>query len=183
MRTTSWLLLTLRLLLLLLSPGAIAEPEGEDALAPLAPFVGKTWRGELAGSSAEEPRIDVSHWEWALNGKAVRILHSVNDGAYGGESLIFEDPEGEGLMFFYVTTAGFYTEGTLTFEDGKFISHEKVTGSVEGGVTQVKAVGEILPDGRLRSTSRYLKDGEWVEGHSATYVEDPSAEVVFGRPR
>jgi hypothetical protein len=29
--------------------------------------------------------FDVSHWERAMNGRAIRMLHSVNDGEYGGD--------------------------------------------------------------------------------------------------
>lgn len=65
-----------------------------------------------------------------------------------------------------------------SFDDGKFISHEVVSGNNDG-VTEVKSVGEILPDGRLRSSAQYLKNGEWVDGHSFVYVEDPAAEVIF----
>lgn len=160
---------------------AAPAPAPSEALALLAPYVGKTWRGELSEPGAEAPKIDVSQWEWALNGKAVRILHSVNEGEYGGETLIFEDSEKGGLVFYYFTTAGFYTQGTVKVEDGKFVSHETVHANAEG-VTEVRATAEILPDGRLRSTSQYKRNGEWGEGHSAVYREAPGAKVVFRNP-
>jgi len=165
------------LLILAAVPLAAEEPLSEH-LAPLAPFVGKTWRGEFANSTPEKPLVDVSRWERALNGQAVRILHSVNDGDYGGETLIVWDAARQSLVYYYFTTAGFYTQGTVRLEGGKFLSHEVVSGNAEG-VTEVEAVGEILPDGRLRSTSRHLKNGQWVTGHEVVYREDPSARVVF----
>ncbi|MGH9362123.1 MAG: hypothetical protein ACRD2T_09415 [Thermoanaerobaculia bacterium] len=150
----------------------------DERLEALRPFLGKTWRGEFKGSTPEKPRVDVSRWERALNGKAVRILHSVNDGAYGGESLVVWDQAREKLAFYYFTTAGFYTTGTMTFAGGKLTSHETVAGSA-GGVTEVRATHEIRPDGSLVSKSEHLKDGKWIPGREVVYREDPKAEVKF----
>ena len=149
-----------------------------EQLQPLAPFVGKTWKGEFASSTTEQPVYDVSKWERALNGRAVRVLHSVNDGAYGGESIIVWDQKKQTIVFYYFTTAGFVTEGTMQVQDGKIVSHEHVSGEA-GGVTEVKSTSEILPDGRMQGTSKYLKDGQWVDGHKITYREAPDAKVVF----
>jgi hypothetical protein len=60
-----------------------------EQLLPLKPFIGKTWRGVIKGST---PMVDVAHWERALNGHAVRILHSLNNGIYGHEIIYEEDP-------------------------------------------------------------------------------------------
>lgn len=150
----------------------------DEHLEPLRPFLGKTWKGHFKNSTPEKPLVDVSRWERALNGKAVRVLHSINDGVYGGESLIFWDEKKKSLVYYYFTTAGFYTSGTMTFNDGKYLSHELVTGSAEG-VTEVKATGELRPDGTMHNKSEYLKEGKWVPGHEVTYKEDPKAEVVF----
>jgi len=149
-----------------------------EHLEPLRPFIGKTWKGELRNPGSDKPGYDVSRWERAMNGQAIRILHSVNDGEYGGETIIIWDPKKQSLVFYYFTTAGFFTEGDISFENGKFISHEYVTGSKEG-ITEVKAIGELLPEGKLRSTSQYLQNGKWIDGHQFLYVEDPGAQVVF----
>lgn len=165
-------------LLLLLTPAVAHAAELAKALEPLAPFIGKTWRGEFTGSTPEKPVVDVARWERALNGNAVRILHSINNGDYGGETLIFEDPKTKKVSYFYFTTAGFYTQGTFEFESGKMISREAVTGNADG-ITEVKGIAEILPDGKLRSSSEYLKNGTWVKGHEAIYTEAPEAQVIF----
>ncbi len=167
--------------LLVLSAGLTAQDSREELdqrLSELAPFVGKTWKGVFSGSAAEQPVVDISRWERALNGKAIRILHSLNNGQYGGETIIMWDREKEQLVYFYFTTAGFYTEGTMQLEDSTFTSHEYVTGNKDG-ITEVKAVGEIKPDGSLYTRSSYLKEGNWTEGHEATYTEAPDAKVVF----
>jgi len=169
--------------MLALNPIYAQENAGSDMminehLKPLLPFIGKTWKGEFANSTPEKPMIDVQSWELILNGQAIRIMHSVNDGAYGGESIIIWDARKESLVFFYFTTAGFYTEGTFAFDGEKVISHEYVTGN-DQGITEVKGSGEILADGRLLSTSQYLQHGKWVDGHKIHYVEDASAKPVF----
>jgi hypothetical protein len=175
---TSRLMLTLFAIgFLAVSRSLAAEPQLDEHLAPLAPFVGKTWRGEFKNSTKEKPMFDVSRWDVALQGKAVRTRHSVNDGVYGGETLIMWDPAKKSLVAFYFTTAGFFTESTFEFKEGKLYTREKVRGQ-QPGVTEVEAVTQ-LTDGKLHVKSRYLKNGDWVDGHEITYVEAPDAKVVL----
>ncbi len=157
---------------------AFAQDDLAEPLKAFKPYLGKTWKGEFANSTPKKPIFDVSRWERALNGQAIRILHSINNGEYGGESIIFWDKQKASLVFYYFTTAGFFTTGTTKFEDGKMISHEYVTGN-QDGVTEVKSIGELTADGKLLSKSQYLQKGKWVQGHEATYVEDSTAQVVF----
>jgi hypothetical protein len=158
--------------------GAEPAPTLAKQLEPLRPFIGKTWKGPFRSSTPEKPVHDVAKWERAMNGQAVRVLHSINDGKYGGESIIMWNRKTERLEFYYFTTAGFFTQGTIHVEGNKLISHEIVTGSDEG-ITEVKATTELLRDGRMQSKSRYLKKGEWVDGRSVTYQVTPDAEVIF----
>lgn len=171
------------LLVFLANPLSAGDKEQETAslnehLEPFRPYIGKTWRGEAANSTPDKPVVDISRWERAMNGQAIRILHSLNDGEYGGETIIVWDAKKESLVFYYFTTGGFYTHGTVWFEEGKMISHEYVVGN-ENGITEVKAIGEVLPDGRMHSTSQYLKNGNWEDGHEFYYSEAPGAEVIF----
>ena len=168
----------LLLIVLLLCSSVFAQETLINALEPFRPFLGKTFRGELAESTPEKPVVDISKWERALNGQAVRNLHSLNDGEYGGETIIYYDKDKQSLMYYYFTTAGFYTHGTMTFEGDTVISHEFVEGN-ENGITEVKSTATILEDGSLHNKSMYLKNGEWVEGHEATYIEAPDAELIF----
>jgi hypothetical protein len=147
-------------------------------LAPLRPFVGKTWRGEFPESKPGKPVVDISRYEVALNGRAVRNMHSINDGDYGGESLMVWDKDKQVIVFYYFTTGGFYTTGTLREEDGAIVAHEVVKGDADG-VAEVKAVLRVLPDGRLHAKTRYLKKGEWVDARDMHYVEAPTAVVKF----
>src|SRR2546430_16124359 len=102
------------------------QPSLDPRLEALRPLLDKTWRGEFANSKPEKPTIDVMRWERALNGKAVRVLHSVNDGVYGGETIIRWDENKQAVTYHYFTTAGFMTAGTMSFKDGKVVTHELV---------------------------------------------------------
>ena len=171
--------------ILVLSSCLFSKNESNDAkknlsahLKPFENYIGKTFKGEFANSTPEKPVYDISRWERALNGNAIRIMHSVNDGEYGGESIVMWDAKKESLVSWYFTTAGFYTQATLQFEDEKLISIEDVTGN-ENGITQVKAIIEFLPDGQLLNSSKYFMNGIWVDGHKIQYKEVPDAKVVF----
>lgn len=158
---------------------AVAQDSLSAQLSAFKPFVGKTWKGELKAPGQEKPSYDISRWERALNGQAVRILHSVNNGEYGGESIILWDDQKKSLVYYYFTTAGFYTHGTMTLETNKFTFHEYVVGYEGSSVTEAKGTGEFTADGKLINKSQYLKNGKWVDGHEATYVEDTTAQVIF----
>lgn len=157
-----------------------AEEKGKlnEHLEPFRPFLGKTWKGDLKESGSDAVRTDVARWERALNGEAVRTLHSVDDGAYGGETIITWDATQKKLIYFYFTTAGFRTTGIFTFEGKRFVAEEEVTGSAQG-VTKVRSTGEIREDGSMVNKSEYFKDGKWVPGHEQVYREDSKAEVKF----
>jgi hypothetical protein len=170
------LLLALAPFALLGSPGFAADMNPN--LAPLKPFLGKTWRGVFKNSTPEKPVVDVSRFELVLNGQAVRNLHSINDGEYGGESLIVWDKQKQKLVYYYFTTAGFYTTGTFSSEGDALVSHEVVQGEAEG-ISEVKGTSRILPDGRLHVKTQYLKAGRWVDGRETHYVQDEKASVRF----
>jgi hypothetical protein len=146
-------------------------------LEPLRPLL-KTWKGTFKESKPDKPTVDVQRWERALNGQAIRILHSINDGAYGGETLLIWDDTRKIVSFYYFTTGGYMTTGTLELRGGKFIAHEDVKGDANG-VTEVRATSEILPDGKFHVKAEYLKNGEWTPGHEVTYQEAPGSKVVF----
>jgi hypothetical protein len=164
---------------LLVLPAAAWPADLEPHLAPLKPLLGRTWRGVFPDSTPEKPLIDISRFEAALNGQAVRNLHSINDGFYGGETLIVWDKEKQSLVYYYFSTGGFYTTGTMRAADGSFESHEIVKGGEADGVSEVKGSYRLLPDGRLHAKTQYLKQGKWVEARDMHYVEAPGAVVKF----
>jgi hypothetical protein len=97
---------------------------------------------------------------------------------HSGETLLIWDEQHKTISFYYFTSEGFMTIGTLEPRDGKFITHEDVKGDANG-VTEVRSTSEILPEGKFRVKAEYLKNGEWTSGHEATYEEAPGSKVVF----
>jgi hypothetical protein len=176
-RSFGWLALSL--ILLSLRSAAAADPPALDAnLEPLRPFLGRTLKGVFPESKPDKPMSDVVRWEAILNGKAIRVMHSINDGAYGGETIIRWDAEQKAITFYYFTTADFMTSGTMTIEGTSITAHETVKNNAQG-ITAVRSTSELLPDGKLHVKSEYEKDGKWTPGRDMTYEEAPDAEVKF----
>lgn len=174
----SWILVCAFVFVGLAARSAEASAKLIPELEPLRPFLGKTWKGHFKNSTPEKPVVDISKWERALNGQAIRVLHSINNGVYGGETIFMVNGKTKEIEYHYFTTAGFMTKGTMVVEGKKMISKETVVGNQEG-VTEVHATSEITADGKLKVVSRYLKEGEWVDGHSVTYEQAPDASVIF----
>ena len=173
----------LKKILLILTFGILMCKNNEmnnlsEHLKPFESYIGKTFKGEFVNSTKEKPVIDISHWERILNGMAIKVTHSVNNGEYGGESIITWDAEKNSLVSSYFTTAGFTTNAVMHFEDGKLISLEDVTGN-ENGITKVKAIIEFLENGDLRNSSKYLMNDEWIDGHAIYYKEASNSKIVF----
>ncbi len=145
-------------------------------LKQFEPYLGKTYRGELSEEAGKS--VDIGKYERILNGTAVRHTHSLNEGEYGGETIIYYNAENKRIEFYYFTTAGFFTNGYMIFEENKIVSFEKVTGN-SNNITEVKALSEIMSDGSISVESMYLKEGKWIKGHSAIYRESPGAEIIF----
>ena len=61
----------LSILLLLLTAPVYAGETANEHLLVLAPFIG-TWKAEVA-----ENTYDVSHYDWILGGKALRIMQII----------------------------------------------------------------------------------------------------------
>jgi len=164
--------LTLLMVLCLVSiTPSYAQVTAQEKLMIFAPFIG-TWKAEFA-----DGKHDVSQYEWILGGKAIRIMHSINDGDYGGEALVQWNIKKQAITYQYVTTATFYTEGTITPTENGFDAREVVHGNM-GGIAETRA-GYTMKDGELHVWSQFLKDGEWTEKSPATYTKAPEAKVRF----
>jgi hypothetical protein len=167
------------LLLIAVVPSFAAEsaPSLDPDLQALAPFLGG-WRGEFKQSTPDKPMIDVSRWERALNGKAVRTIHSINDGLYGGESIVTWDAEKKEIIYHYFTTAGFQSKGTMKVIGKTLECHETIIGNA-GGTTEVKGLFELKDDGTMLSSSKYLREWTWQDGHEITYKRAADARPKF----
>lgn len=175
---TSILLPVLLFTLIALPLSAADVPKLDPHLEPLRPFLDKTWKGEFKNSRPDQPIVDVARWERALNGNAVRILHSINNGSYGGETIIMWDKKKQAVAYHYFTTAGFMTVGTMTFKDNRILTHETVSGNSDS-VSEVKGTTEMLRDGSFVVKTEYRKGDAWTPGRETTYREDASAKVLF----
>ena len=169
------------ILLLLSSITIAAEPATlHPKLEPLRPYLDQHWQGDLSQPGSDKMVIDRSYWNRALNGQAIKTVHSINNGDYGGESFIFWDESKQSLAYYYFTTAGFYTHGTMEFnaQSGEIVALENVENN-QNGITQVKSFSRIMPDGTLQTKSSYLQNGNWVDGHSATYKPVAAQPIRF----
>ena len=166
-------LLAALLIVLLSIPVQAQEPP--SALAPLAPLVGDPWQGTLENDG--QTITDVSRWEWAMNKQALRNIHALEGGSYGGETLIWA--EGDSLRFIYVTSGGFTTSGTgHVTEDGALVVEEVVDGHPE--IDRVRSTSRVNADGALESTTQMRRNGTWEHARDAVYVRAPEATLPPG---
>lgn len=135
----------------------------------LAEFPGHIFRGEPAGDS-ETVLADFQQWSWTEDGEALLIRHALEDGSYGGDTIVRQSAEDGILTYIYNTNAGFSTQGKFSVSpDGTWEALEDIVG--QSDVTKVRSRGYRRADGALISASEYLKNGEWTPGHSFVYVE------------
>lgn len=147
------------------------------AFEAFAPLIGRTWRGTGTGPDGR-PVEDVARWEWAVGGHAVRVVHAVNGGTYGGDTLIGRDQTG--YFFHYFTNGGFHTTGTITSErPGVFVIEQTVHG---GPPMQLRSQCEMGADGVYRVRTSRLVDGEWKPVGGFDYREDPGANADLPLP-
>ncbi|MEJ6473642.1 hypothetical protein [Pseudoalteromonas piscicida] len=152
---------------------AWATPQLSKDLEVFSPYLG-TWESHFEVPKGQPSMLDISHWERALNGTAIRTLHSINDGEYGGESLIFWDKSKESLVFYYFTTAGFYTQGKMeVLSPTEFVAYEDVTNNKDG-ITKVKSTSRFT-NGQFTVSTQYLKNGVWTEPESRIYKASDKA--------
>ena len=151
-----------------------AEARSEDPFRPLFPLIGRSWRGTGVGPDAVE---DVARWDWAVGGHAVRVVHSVNGGVYGGETLIFPDRDSGQLIFHYFTSGGFHTTGAMR-QTGPDVL--EITEAVHGldGLEQLRSTLTVGGDGTYRTRGLVEQDGQWVEFGGFDYRVDGSATPV-----
>lgn len=147
--------------------------DARAAFAPFLPLIGKTWRGPGTGPDGASVE-DVARWEWAIKGHAIRIVHAVNGGVYGGETLIAK--EGDSYVFHYFTTGGFHTSGTITASAPGVIAIDQTVHGASN-IGRLRSQGELGADGVYRVRTSTERDGAWVEVGGFDYREDPAAQV------
>ena len=149
----------------------------DPRLAPLAPYVDRMFTANRGPAGNEASTVDVQQWETILGGKAVRITHSLNGGDYGGESIIMWDVSRQAVAYWYVTTADFYTHGTITAAGDSLVTREQVVGNA-GDISEVEGVWHRTADGHTVE-SRMKIGGQWQPKRTSTYRETPGAVPAF----
>lgn len=161
------------------SSGA-AEMVLHPELEIFRPFVDSHWEGDLTEPGKDKKMIDRSSWSRALNGQAIKTMHSINDGDYGGETMIFWDQKQQKIAYYYFTTAGFYTHGTMTYNaTTKSIEALEYVENNKQGITQVRSSSVLDDTGVLKVSSEYLQNDKWIKGHSAVYKRVPKTGIKF----
>lgn len=157
-----------------------AQPALHPELEIFRPFLDSHWEGDLTEPGKEKKMIDRSIWSRALNGQAIKTVHSINHGDYGGETFIFWDKKQKKIAYYYFTTAGFYTHGTMSYNPAtkSIDALEQVENNAQG-ITQVRSKSMLDEQGKLIVSSEYLQNGNWIKGHSAVYRPVPATDVKF----
>ena len=161
-----------------IAPPSAAPDSLNTHLLPFKPYLNRTWKGTFAAEPGQPAATDISRWERILNGEAIRMTHSLNEGAYGGETVLFWDQARKSLVYYYFTTAGFFTHGTMTMDGYKWVAHEFVENNANG-ITEVRSTCTFSPEGGMHTVSEYLQNGTWVHGHTIDYVESPDSRLIF----
>ncbi|MCF8260146.1 MAG: hypothetical protein K9J12_05175 [Melioribacteraceae bacterium] len=144
----------------------------------LEPFVGKTWKGIVDNGDDGSPIYDIGKWDIILNGNAIKVIHSVNNGSYAGETTYYWNTEKGLIEYFYFTTAGFYTTGTTEKVGEKIVNHEFITGDA-GGIKEVKSVVEFINGNEYQVFTNVKSNNKWLDGGVVIYKVDNSAKVIL----
>ena len=149
-----------------------------EHLNGLKPFIGNTYKGNFINSTKENPMIDIISFERALNGNAVKVTHSVNNGEYGGETMVMWNSEKEGLQSWYFTSAGSLTIQNVQIKKDTFTSIENVEGN-QNGLTKVKTIIEVLRGNQIKKRTKYLMNNLWKDGIETIYNKVNEHKPVF----
>lgn len=145
-------------------PAAVSEAYAP--MAPVAPMVGKTWRGSWTDDSGKEI-VDLSQAEFILGGRALQTTHRIEGGDYGGRTIFFYDEAAKKYVYHYFTTAGFHTMGEATIENGVMTTTEDVAGHAT--VAQVRGVMRFSGDEMKVDVVYVGKDGSETPAPTRTY--------------
>jgi hypothetical protein len=156
---------------------ALSASQLIEELKIFEPFTEKTWVHQTGQSGSPDYFHDVIRWSVIMGGNAILTEHSVNEGVYGGYTLIFYDQKTDIIRCTYVTTGGFYTECTMKEEEGGIVILETVKGTRRGP----KAVRSMITlEGELYIIkSQYQIENDWSKEEVRSYHEDAEALVVF----
>lgn len=149
-----------------------------EPMAPFAKLAGRAWRGEGTGPNGQ-PLVDIAKYEMILGGRAFQSTHKLENGTYGGRTIIFYDEGAKKYVFHYFTTAGFHTLGEITPTETGFTAVEQVQNHPEYAEVRSEAV---FGERTIRVVSSHVThDGKTSEGDELNYeeIEDADAVLLF----
>lgn len=155
----------------------------KETFGLLASFAGNTYRGEPMGASSEAV-ADIQEWSWIDEEEpSLLIRHALEDGSYGGDTIVKKNSETGALTYVYTTTADFVTNGTFNLLDSRrWEAVEEVEGHAE--ISKVRNNGTLQNDGAFISSSEYFKNGRWVSGHAFIYRQtEETLEELLAKPK
>ena len=154
------------------------KPFLSDHLIEMKPFIGNTYKGDFINSTKENPMFDVLSFERALNGNAIKVIHSVNNGEFVGETMVMWNPEKGGLQSWYFTSAGSLTIQNVQIRKNIFISIENVERN-QNGITKVKTIMEVLNEDQIKKRTKYLMNNMWKDGSETLYNKVNGLKPIF----
>jgi len=154
------------------------EPPLSEHLIEMKPFIGNTYKGDFINSTKENPMYDVLSFERALNGNAIKVIHSVNNGEFGGETMVMWNPEKRGLQSWYFTSAGSLIIQNVQIKKNTFISIENVERN-QNGITKVKTIIEVFHGDQIIKRTKYLMNNLWKDGSETLYNKVNGLKPVF----
>ena len=163
---------------LIVSAQTKSEPPLSDHLIEMKPFIGNTYKGDFINSTKENPMFDVLSFERALNGNAIKVIHSVNNGEFVGETMVMWNPEKGGLQSWYFTSAGSLTIQNVQIKKDTFITIENVEKN-QNAITKVKTIIEVLHGNQIKKRTKYLMNNLWKDGSETIYKKVYDHKPVF----
>ena len=158
--------------------GNIGKPLLSEKIQGFEIFLGKYFKGETFNSTKLKPISEVIHFKRILNGQAVRIVHSINEGEFGGETIITWNQKNNVLESIYFSTGGTIEHSVVTIKDNTIIFIEDVSNN-KNSIKKVKNTYHLNRYGQLKKETKYYLNNMWVFSHSANYSESKSSEIIF----
>ncbi len=141
-------------------------------------FVGKKFQGEFYNSTKENPLMDIIYFERILNGEAIRISHSVNNGEYGGEYIITWNSDKGKIESYHFSTGGEIRVSNIDIINNE-ISIKEDFSQNENGIQKVKKIFRLGAEGYLENNIKYMINNMWVKSHEMIYSRNDSAKIIF----
>ena len=156
----------------------IDKPFLSEKIQGFEVFIGKYFKGETFNSTKTKLISEVIHFKRILNGQAIRIVHSINEGEFGGESIITWNQENNILESVYFSTGGNIKHSMVTLKENTITLVEDVSKN-QNSIKKVKTTYYLNSYGQLKKETKYYINNMWIFSHNSNYTESKSSEIIF----